>query len=128
MHGIGTLRYAVPSIHAMNRTGIYSTSIHLSRHFTTATVVPTRHQRKHLEDWLAENRTALLSLSNRTAHSGTEIGLLEQTLRFLSQQQVRDVTRGDDYFCRDLSRIASSCPSTRCRRKPCRSWLCETVW
>jgi len=48
-------------------------------------------QRKQLEDWLAENRTALSSLANRTAHLGTEIGLLEQTLRFLSQQQVRVV-------------------------------------
>jgi hypothetical protein len=48
-------------------------------------------QRKQLEDWLAENRTALSSIANRTAHSGTEIGLLEQTLRFLSQQQVRCV-------------------------------------
>jgi hypothetical protein len=48
-------------------------------------------QKKQLKDWLAENRTALSSLANRTAHSGTEIGLLEQTLRFLSQQQVRCV-------------------------------------
>jgi len=63
-------------------------------------------QRKQLEDWLVENRTALSSLANRTAHSGTEICLLEQTLRFLSQQQVCDVTCGDDYLCRDLSRIA----------------------
>ena len=45
---------------------------------------------------MTENRAAVSSLINRTAHSGTEIGLLEQTLRFLSQQQVGDC---DTYRC-----------------------------
>lgn len=97
------LETRMTSVTADIRIGIYITSIHLSRHVTT--VVPFCPQRKQLEDWLAENRTALSSLANRTAHSGTEIGLLEQTLRFLSQQQVCDVTCGDAYLCRDLSRI-----------------------